>query len=83
VRDGFGRVIQETSPDRGVTVYAYYPAGNVVQQTDARGVVTNFTYDALNRVTSRTYPASPADNVAYGYDDTTGVINKVNLRLRE
>jgi uncharacterized protein RhaS with RHS repeats len=49
VRDGFGRVIQEASPDRGVTVYVYDPAGNLAAKTDARGVVTEYAYDALDR----------------------------------
>ena len=46
-------------------------AGNRTRQTDSRGVVTNFTYDALNRLTTITYPAATAENVTYQYDNTS------------
>ena len=36
--------------------------------TDARGVVTNYAYDDAGRMLSRSYPATPAFNVAYGWD---------------
>ncbi len=69
--NGFGEVIQLESPDTGATVYTLDPAGNVLSQTDARGRVTAFTYDALNRPLTRSYPATPAEDVTYSYDDTT------------
>jgi len=34
-------------------------AGNLISETDPRGVVTNYRYDALNRVVAATY-APPA-----------------------
>ena len=72
VYDGFGRVIQETSPDKGTTVYTLDKAGNRISEVDARGVVTQRTFDKLNRVISESYPASPSENIIYGYDDTKG-----------
>src|SRR5512139_1902172 len=45
----------------------YDPAGNLVQKTDQRGVVVNFTYDALNRLTA-VLPQSQVDNIVYAYD---------------
>jgi RHS repeat-associated protein len=66
--DGFGDLIQKTSPDTGVTVYRYDLAGNLVQSVDAAGIVTNHAYDALNRRVSTNYPADPAENVTYTYD---------------
>lgn len=72
VHNAFGDVIQRDSPDTGITVYLVDPAGNVTQMTDARGVITDFTYDALHRPLTRTFPADAAQNVGYGYDDTTG-----------
>jgi len=39
-RDGFGDVIQRTSPDTGTTLYAYDSLGKPTQITDGRGVVT-------------------------------------------
>jgi YD repeat-containing protein len=59
------------SPDAGVTVITRDEAGNVVEVEDARGVVSAMTYDALDRVDERTYLTS-AEDVTYGYDDTTG-----------
>jgi RHS repeat-associated protein len=67
--DGFGRLIQRTSPDTGVTNFNYDLADNLVQSTDASGVVTDYSYDALNRPLSVTYPADPAENVVYTYDE--------------
>ena len=71
-RNGFGEVIALESPDSGTTVFWRDEAGNLVSQTDARGVVTDFAYDALNRMTAKTFPAAPGEDVAYGYDDTAG-----------
>lgn len=44
----------------------------MVQKTDARGVVANYTYDALNRVTSVSYPGNTAENTTFIYDATAG-----------
>jgi YD repeat-containing protein len=59
----------------GVTTYGYDGDGNVTTRTDARTVVTGYVYDALNRVTSKTYDTShatvaiaPTSNVGYLYD---------------
>lgn len=47
--------------------YDYDANGNLRHKTDARGVVTTYGYDELNRVTSRSYSdGTPA--VAYYYD---------------
>ena len=47
-----------TSPDTGVSTYAYDAAGNRGLRTDARGVGSALTYDALNRL--RTIEYTPA-----------------------
>ncbi len=72
VYDGLDNLIQVSSPDTGTTVYVVDDAGNRVQQTDAAGVVVQMSYDALNRITARTYPADPAENVTYRYDEAAG-----------
>jgi RHS repeat-associated protein len=72
VRDGFGRIIEEISPDKGRTIYKLDNAGNRTNETDARGVVTRRTFDALNRVTQETFPASTGENITYTYDATNG-----------
>ena len=65
------------SPDTGTTSYVYDTAGNVTQRTDAKGVTSTSTYDALNRRTATTY-SDTSLNVAYLYDEpnsTTGCAN--------
>jgi YD repeat-containing protein len=50
--------------------YSYDANGNVRTRKDARGIVTNYTYDALNRVTAKSYTNDPANTpvLSYGYD---------------
>jgi YD repeat-containing protein len=40
VRNVFGEVIQETSPDRGKSVYYYDQAGDMTASIDGRGSST-------------------------------------------
>jgi RHS repeat-associated protein len=65
--DDLGNVLKENSPDRGMVTMGYDGAGNLTSRTDARGVLTSYAYDALNRVISITYPSS-AENASYAYD---------------
>ncbi|WP_346948816.1 RHS repeat-associated core domain-containing protein [Dyella sp.] len=70
--DGLGNATGLHSPDTGTSIYVYDAAGNRIQATDARGVVSHSTYDALNRITGTTYPTSSA-NVSYRYDEADSV----------
>ncbi|HIE0259595.1 TPA: RHS repeat domain-containing protein, partial [Pseudomonas aeruginosa] len=45
-------------------------AGNVIRRTDARGAVTEYRYDALNRLIERHSPSDPSLDVQYRYDLT-------------
>jgi RHS repeat-associated protein len=71
------RLTSATNPEihnaQGVAVpiaYQYDSNGNLTLKTDARGVTTTYVYDALNRVTSRSYSdGTPA--VTYTYDMLT------------
>lgn len=65
--DDLGNALKEHSPDRGTVAMGYDGAGNLTSRTDARGVLTSYVYDALNRVTSISYP-SGTENVSYAYD---------------
>jgi YD repeat-containing protein len=59
-----------TDPDMGTWYYSYDLNGNLYQQTDALGQTITFTYDALNRVTQKSYSTYPADpTVTYAYDN--------------
>ena len=68
VYDGFGDKIQTLSPDTKTTVYHYDPDSNLTQSKNADGVVAKYTYDALDRVLTTTYPGDAAENVSYSYD---------------
>src|SRR5690606_33999091 len=80
VRNGFGDVIQETSPDTGVTVYVRDARGLPTSITDARGVETQLTYDLSGRLTAKVYPISTGENVTFTYDAVSGG-NKGKSRL--
>ncbi|WP_093533709.1 DUF6531 domain-containing protein [Stenotrophomonas rhizophila] len=67
VRNGFGEVVTQTSPDTGVTAFTYDSAGNVLTRTDARGVTATYSYDALGRTTAVSF-SDPAADIHYVYD---------------
>jgi RHS repeat-associated protein len=68
--DGFGGLLQQYSNDTLATVYHYDLDGNLIQKVDATGAVTNQTFDAADRILTRTYPADSSLNVAFTYDQT-------------
>lgn len=70
--NGLGDLTALHSPDTGTTAYVYDAAGNKIQQTDAKGVVVNYTYDPLNRLTASTYTDATL-NAAYHYDEASSV----------
>ncbi|NKJ21569.1 RHS repeat-associated core domain-containing protein [Dyella sp. SG609] len=70
--DGLNNAKALHSPDTGTSSYLYDAAGNRIQATDARGVVSQSAYDALNRITATTYPTVSA-NVSYRYDEANSV----------
>ena len=81
------RLLSATNPESGTIGYQYDPNGNLARKTDARGVQTDYFYDALNRVTNRNHstPGGPppnykaTPNVIYTYDDPTIPNSKGNL----
>lgn len=48
--DDVGNKISMEDPDAGYICYAYAADGKTLSRTDARGIVTRFTYDADNRL---------------------------------
>lgn len=48
--DDVGNQISLTDPDAGTTTYEYAADGTLLKQTDARGIVTNNTFDSLGRL---------------------------------
>ena len=94
VYDSLSRLKWATNPELGTTAtdgtitYDYDDNGNLTLKTDPRGVQTSYDYDALNRVTARSYTApgglanyQAAPNVTYAYDDlphAKGKLTKVS-----
>jgi RHS repeat-associated protein len=70
VYNGFGDRIETVSPDSGTTVWYYDPDRNVTTRKDGAINFTSATYDALDRILTRTYPADSSENVAFTYDQT-------------
>src|SRR6185437_13467367 len=77
--DGLSRMTQAVAPESGTTNYAYTTtggtlcAGNPAAQcriTDARNITTMFAYDALSRLTGKTY-SDTTPSVTYAYDQTS------------
>ena len=78
--DALGRKTSMTDPDMGAWSYAYDAAGNLKRQTDARRWRICFYYNALNRLTGKTFStgsgACPADlgyngyAIGYYYDES-------------
>jgi RHS repeat-associated protein len=71
--DGLGRPTSITTPEAGTDSLSYTASSgslcsgdpnNVCQKTDARGVVTTYYYDVLNRLTGKSYTIPSGSNVA-------------------
>jgi RHS repeat-associated protein len=63
--DPLGRVTQEKK-GTATKSFVYDAVGNRSQRTDFNGAVTNYTHDALNRLTTISYPDTTS--ATYGYD---------------
>ena len=78
--DGLSRLTQAVAPESGTTNYFYttsggtFCAGNAGSQcriTDGRSITTTFAYDALSRLTGKTYSDTTTPSVTYSYDQTS------------
>ena len=93
--DGFGRLNSSMNPESSLLCYGVWSVGsvgkgtcqngydgngNLIYKTDARGVITNYSYDTLNRLLQKAYTipsvagvpvATPTPSVAYTFDTTT------------
>jgi RHS repeat-associated protein len=55
--DRANQVVADTAPDGKVERRTYDPAGNILTVTTRRGYVITSTYDAMNRLATRTVPS--------------------------
>ena len=74
-----GDLIQQTSPDTGVTTNTYDSGGNLKTSTDARNVVTTYTYDKLNRVATASFSFGSATDQILTYSYDAGLYGKGRL----
>ncbi len=99
--DSMGRLLFEKIPEQAATIndgtgtywtckYTYTDYNAVATRTDARGVITSYTYDDLRRMTGVSYNVTGATGVAstptvtYSYDTgssstTKGLLLSVNV----
>ncbi|MBA3943797.1 MAG: hypothetical protein H0X37_04465 [Herpetosiphonaceae bacterium] len=73
--DTAGRKLSMHDPDMGDWTYTYDVNGNLQQQRDAKLQRIVFSYDALNRLTTKTYPDTPSMSAATYHYDEAGVPN--------
>jgi RHS repeat-associated protein len=93
--DSLSRLLTANNPESGTITYSYDLDGNLLQKTspapNQTGTATqmvSYCYDALHRVTSKTYgalspcspfgPLGPAD-ISYGYDSSANAIGHLTL----
>ncbi len=70
--DSLKRLTSSTNPETGTISYSSYDGnGNLLTRTDNRQVTTNYSYDQLNRVLSKTY-SSGTPGVTYTYCNPPG-----------
>ncbi|MBZ5509013.1 MAG: FG-GAP-like repeat-containing protein [Acidobacteriia bacterium] len=53
--DALGRMTSHVTPESGTVSMQYNDVNQVTQKTDARNVVTQYTYDGLHRLTGKSY----------------------------
>jgi YD repeat-containing protein len=61
----------------GTTGYTYDPNGNVISKTDARGIITSYIYDGLNRLLSKAYSDGATPASCYQYDSSSNGIGRL------
>lgn len=83
IYNGLQQLVSASTPEAGTVGYTYTSFGDVLTKTDARGVVTTYGYDTLNRLTGVSYNVGatgvPATaSVGYSYDSGTDALGRLS-----
>ena len=65
--DSLSRMLTSNNPETGQISYSYDADGNLISKTDARGTVATYTYDALHRITGKSF-SEGTRGASYTYD---------------
>lgn len=68
--DSLKRLTQATEPESGTTSFIYDDNGNATRKTDSRGIVTTLSFDAINRMTQKSY-SDGTPTATNTFDDPT------------
>jgi RHS repeat-associated protein len=74
--DQLGRLTSDVTPEAGTVTYTYPVKGSICSgdpttpctQKDNRGITTTYTYDAVNRLTSKSYSDGTTPQANFSYD---------------
>jgi RHS repeat-associated protein len=67
-KDSLGNILEQTSPDSGISRFTISGSGLLLSQSDALNNTRNYSYDKLGRVLSA---SAGGTNLSWGYDNTT------------
>lgn len=82
--DSLSRMTQSTMPEQGTSTFNYLTSAGAAcsgnpfaacQRTDARSITTTYSYDGLNRLTSKSYSDGTTPTVSFLYDTPAGWTN--------
>ncbi len=83
--NSLSRLTSAANPESGTINYQYDPNGNLISKIDVRGVAVSYVYDALNRITRRSYAGETGGYqtpmVTYLYDSqphAKGTLTEIN-----
>ena len=80
--NALGDSLQTVSADTGITIRTFDTAGNLKTEKDARNITVTYTYDALNRLTSKTSSQAGSPLYQYTYDTCANGKGRLCATLR-
>jgi RHS repeat-associated protein len=82
--DGIGRLTSQVLPESGTTSFQYNNYNLISQRTDARGVITTYSYDTMNRPYQISYNigttgVAPTPTITYAFGTSASQLNNGRL----